>query len=323
VNPIFAPAGPAARTLAHLGWFVLGIFVVITVLMWALLAIVMARRQGTLEEHAPWNAPGDLSWVTVGGFIGPSILLGIIFVVSLVAMATVPPGGAHSSMSGMREPDQPGIQVIGHQFWWEVRYPGPVAGQEIVTANEIHLPIGRPVEIQLISRDVIHSFWVPQLHGKVDVIPGVDNRIRLQADRPGLFHGACAEFCGPQHAHMLLLVSADGDRDFDAWRAQQRLPAVPPSTAETTLGLAMFMKHECALCHAIRGTEAGSAVGPDLTHLAGRRGIAANAFWNNTGNLAAWVTHAQSMKPGSTMPDVTAFSGDELRALVAYLQSLR
>jgi cytochrome c oxidase subunit 2 len=326
VNPIFAPAGPAAHTLAQLGWLVLGVFTLISVLMWALLLLVIRRPQGTLAEHAPWNARGDLTWVSLGGFIGPSLILGVIFVISLVTMSAVPASGAHGPeemTNGMHQSMSPAIQVIGHQFWWEVRYPANGADQEIVTANEIHLPVGRMVEIQLISRDVIHSFWVPQLHGKVDLIPGVDNRIRLQADNPGLYHGACAEFCGRQHAHMLLLVSADADADFDAWKAQQRAAAPPPQMPEAVLGQQMFMKHECAICHAIRGTEAKSQVGPDLTHVAGRRGIAANAFWNNTGNLEAWVTHAQSLKPGSAMPDVTAFNGDELRALVAYLQSLR
>ena len=322
MTPIFSPAGPAAHTLGQLGLFIIGVFVIITVAMWALLWLVARRPQGTLEEHAQWNAPEDLSWVSLGGFIAPSIILGVIFVISLAVMSAVPTG-AHAGMAGMRGAAAPVIQVIGHQFWWEVRYPGAGSAPEIVTANEIHLPAGQPVEIQLVSRDVIHSFWVPQLHGKVDLIPGVDNRIRIEADKPGLFRGSCAEFCGAQHAHMLLLVSADSATDFDDWKEQQRAPAAAPSTPETELGLSMFMKHECALCHAIRGTEAKSALGPDLTHMASRKAIAANTFWNNTGNLAAWVTHAQSMKPGSAMPDVTAFSGDELRALVAYLQSLR
>jgi cytochrome c oxidase subunit 2 len=323
VNPIFAPAGPAAQTLARLGWLMLAVFIIVTVAMWALLWMVIFRRRGTFEEHAPWNARGDLMWVRVGGFIGPSVVLGVIFVASLVVMSAVPASGAHGAMPGMPDDAAPAIQVIGHQYWWEVRYPASGADREIITANEIHIPVGRPVDIQLISRDVIHSFWVPQLHGKVDLIPGVDNRIRVQADRPGLFHGACAEFCGVQHAHMLLVVSADADADLDAWKTEQRAPAAPPPTPEAALGQLMFMKHECALCHAIRGTDARSTVGPDLTHIAGRRGLAANAFWNNTGNLAAWVTHAQAMKPGSAMPDVFAFSGDELRALVAYLQQLR
>jgi cytochrome c oxidase subunit 2 len=323
MNPIFAPAGPAAHTIAQLGWFVLVVFAVVTVAMWALLWRVIRRREGTLDEHEPWNAHGDLAWVGLAGFVAPSLILGIIFIISLVAMSAVPTGGAHGRMTGRGQPAALAVQVIGHQFWWEVRYPGVGADQEIVTANEIHLPVGRPVDIELISRDVIHSFWVPQLHGKVDLIPGVENRILLQADRPGLYHGTCAEFCGAQHAHMLILVSADVDKEFEAWKSLQRAPPAPPATPEATLGQALFMKHDCASCHAIRGTDATSRIGPDLTHIAGRQGIAANAFWNNTGNLAAWVTHAQSMKPGSAMPDTTSFNGDELRELVAYLQGLR
>jgi cytochrome c oxidase subunit 2 len=292
--------------------------------MWALLVLVASRRQGTLAEHAPWNAKEDRTWVTIGGIVVPTLILAVMFGASLVTMFAVPTGGtAHDSMNGMADGDAPAIQVIGHQWWWEVRYPGSGAGQEIVTANEIHLPVGQPTNIQLMSRDVIHSFWVPQLHGKVDLVPGVDNRIQVQADAAGLYRGACAEFCGRQHAHMLLLVSVDDPAAFDAWKRQQRTPAVAPAGVEEQQGEALFMKHDCALCHTIRGTRASALVGPDLTHIGSRRAIASNTFWNNTGNMEAWVTHAQSLKPGSAMPDITGFTDDELHALVAYLQALR
>lgn len=195
--------------------------------------------------------------------------------------------------------------------------------QHVVGANEIHIPAGRPVDIELISRDVIHSFWVPQLHGKVDLVPGMVNRIRIEADRPGLYRGECAEYCGPQHAHMILLVKAESQSDFDTWLGHERQPAAAPADAQAARGKEVFMTGPCLTCHTIHGTDAHGLVGPDLTHFATRDGLAANAYPNNTAYLAAWVTHAQSLKPYAQMPNVTAFTGDDLQALVSYLRGLK
>ena len=216
------------------------------------------------------------------------------------------------------------IEIVGHQWWWQVEYLDPQVSRRILSANEIHIPVGRPVELELRSYDVIHSFWVPRLHGKVDLVPGDVTRIRVQADSPGLFEGQCAEYCGPQHAHMAILVVADPPADYAAWLAHLRAPA-----AETRLqspaseGQRVFTEHQCVLCHTIRGTVARGTIGPDLTHFAARRGLAANSLPNSRGPLSAWVTHAQSLKPLAQMPNLTILTGQEQQALVAYLESLK
>jgi cytochrome c oxidase subunit 2 len=217
----------------------------------------------------------------------------------------------------------PAITVIGHQWWWEIHYQIGGVEQHVVDANELHLPAGRPVDIELRTHDVIHSFWVPRLHGKVDLVPGFANRIRIQADQPGVYRGECAEYCGPQHAHMILLVDVQPQAEFDAWLGRARQPAAPPVSEAAAHGQQVFMSNACILCHTIRGTAAHGLVGPDLTHLAARQGIAANSFPNRTAFLESWVTHAQTMKPDAQMPDITAFNGDDLRALVTYLEGLK
>ena len=214
------------------------------------------------------------------------------------------------------------VHVTGHMWWWEVRYRGP-EGEWIATANELRIPVGRPVAVSLSSPDVIHSFWVPSLAGKVDVIPGRLTEITLRADRPGVYRGQCAEFCGAQHAHMALWIVADPPEEFNRWMLAQRAPAREPVTDQQQQGRELFETRACVLCHTVRGTGARATIGPDLTHIASRRTIAAGVFPNNTAYLTAWVTHAQSLKPGVAMPDVTDFTGEELHALVAYLQHLQ
>jgi len=318
VQPMMAPAGPEARDIARLGWFVLIVFCGVTAVMWALIFGVAARRRGTLTEHAPHDAPSDKRWIVVGGFLVPAVVLATIFVMTLKTMAQFPMGDNEEHAPG------PSITVAGHQWWWEVEYRyGGGTNDRFVTANELHIPAGRPVDIELITRDVIHSFWVPRLHGKVDLVPGFANRIRVQADQPGLYRGECGEYCGPQHAHMVLLVQADAPADFDAWLARMRTPAAAPADPFAARGQQVFLSSACALCHTIRGTAAQGQVGPDLTHVGSRKAIAANSYPNSTGFLEAWVTHAQTMKPDAQMPNVTAFTGEDLRALVAYLEGLQ
>jgi cytochrome c oxidase subunit 2 len=313
---ILAPGGPAARRLADAGWLVLITFSVVTLVMWGLIGWLALRRKGTLAEHAPWDAGGGMRWIAVGGMTIPIVVLGVIFVVTLQTMAAFPMGD-----NEMNAPP-PLLRIIGHQWWWELQYLDPDGPQVVVTANEIHIPAGRPVDIELQSIDVIHSFWVPELHGKVDLIPGKVNRIRVQADGPQTFRGECAEFCGPQHSKMILLVRADAPRDFEAWVARESAAAQMPMTPEAVHGEQLFLSKACVLCHTVRGTGAHGMVGPDLTHVGRRRRIAANAFDNNTANLSAWVTHAQTLKPYAKMPNLSVFTGEELRDVVAYLQGL-
>jgi cytochrome c oxidase subunit 2 len=310
---MFKPAGPAARTLSHVGWFVLLTFAAATLITWALLAWVALRRRGTLTEHDPVHAEGGMNWIVIGGFAIPAFVLAIVFIVALRTMAAFPMHHAHGD---------PQIRVTGRQWWFQVEYRMGNASEWMSTATEIHIPVGRPVEIELATADVIHSFWVPPLHGKVDLVPGMVNHIRLQADRPGRYPGECAEYCGKQHANMKLYVIAEPVEQFNRWLDAQRQPAEEPMTDEVRSGQQIVVQGSCALCHTVRGTPALGRVGPDLTHLASRQTIAGGMLPNNIANLHAWVTHAQSLKPGAEMPDLNQFTGDQLHDLVAYLRTL-
>jgi cytochrome c oxidase subunit 2 len=214
------------------------------------------------------------------------------------------------------------ITVIGHQWWWEVQYPNSEADRTVITANEIHIPVGVPVEITTASRDVIHSFWVPNLTGKHDLIPGYNTAFWLRADRAGDYRGQCAEFCGLQHAHMSFWITAEPQADFDRWARAQRQPSVQPSNQELVRGQQVFLNNACVLCHNIGGTPAAGQAGPDLTHFGSRLTIAAGTLANNRGNLAGWITDPQTVKPGNHMATVP-LPAEDLQPLVSYLESLR
>jgi cytochrome c oxidase subunit 2 len=220
------------------------------------------------------------------------------------------------------DPEPVVIKVRAYQWWWDVRYIDDEATKSVVTANEIHVPVGRPVRIELAAADVIHSFWVPNLAGKVDAIPGRDNTLRFVAREAGVYRGQCAEFCGLQHAHMAFVVVAEAPSAFDAWRVAQSTQGRLPSDDEQASGRAVFESRQCGACHAIRGTSATGNVGPDLTHVASRATIAAGMFPTTRGTLAAWIADPQTIKPGNNMP-LVPLSADELSAVSAYLASLR
>jgi cytochrome c oxidase subunit 2 len=214
------------------------------------------------------------------------------------------------------------VNLTGHQWWWEAEYEDAVPSQRVRTANELHIPTGRPVVLKVTSHDVIHSFWVPNLHGKRDLIPGYTTAIWLQADRPGIYRGQCAEFCGYQHARMALFVIAEPDGDYQKWIANQRKAAVEPSSDVESRGRDVFLESTCRQCHTIRGTIAGATAGPDLTHLSSRGTIAAGTLPNRRGQLAGWILDSQSIKPGNRMPP-HGIPGQDLQALVSYLESLK
>jgi cytochrome c oxidase subunit 2 len=214
------------------------------------------------------------------------------------------------------------IKVSGSQWWWNVQYLDPQPGKTFQTANEIHIPVGRNVRFQLEGDDVIHSFWVPSLAGKQDLIPGRLNEIAVRAERAGVYRGQCAEFCGLQHAHMAFLVIAEPQEAFDKWANEQRQPAVKAPDEEAAAGREAFLAKPCASCHTIRGTSASGTTGPDLTHVGSRRMIAAGLFETTRGSLAAWIADPQTLKPGNNMPMVPLTS-DELRSISAYLASLK
>ena len=242
-----------------------------------------------------------------------TVLLGVLLVASVAtdrALAALPLQGALH------------IEVTGHQWWWSVHYDDPDPSRTFDTANELHLPVGRPVVLTLRSADVIHSLWIPSLAGKKDLIPGRTATLVLRADRPGAYRATCAEFCGWQHAWMALPVVAESQAGFDEWAERQRQPAQVPTDSLALQGRRLVLGGDCVMCHRIAGTEAAARNGPDLTHLAGRATLAAGALPNDAAHLAAWVADPSAFKPGVAMP-AHAYQPGQLQAVVAYLQSLQ
>jgi cytochrome c oxidase subunit 2 len=319
----FLGSGPASAQIAHLSLFMTVLFLIVTVIMWGLIAWAFFRRRGSLAEHAPIDSRGGELWIAIGGLAVPLIILSILFVFGLNLLADFPIHGMHGGMTGEMAMMKPDIRITGHQWWWEIQYLSDDPSLQFTTANELHIPVNQPVNIEVVTSDVMHSFWVPALHGKVDLIPGRNNYIRIQSAQAGSFLGQCAEFCGAQHAHMRLLALAQPADDYEAWLNAQRQPAADPTTDEATAGQQTFLAGPCANCHTIRGTPAGGHVAPDLTHFGSRQSLASESFPNNNAYLEAWITHAQSLKPASQMPDLTQFSGVQLQDLVSYLRQLQ
>ncbi|HEX3554108.1 MAG TPA: cytochrome c oxidase subunit II [Thermoanaerobaculia bacterium] len=299
------PAGPQAARIGHLWWLMFWVCSAVFLLVMAALAV------GLVREEAPERR--RVSRVVTGAVIATAIILFVFLFAST---------GTGRALASLSSADPVSVEVTGHQWWWEVQYLDPVLAQRVTTANEIHLPVGRPVRIRTVSHDVIHSFWVPNLHGKHDLIPGYDGELWLQADRPGIYRGQCAEFCGHQHAHMAFLVIAEPPGRFAAWLAAQRQSASPPATPLAQRGHDLFVQLQCALCHTVQGTDANGRIGPDLTHLASRRTLAAGTLPNTPGHLAGWIVDAQTIKPGNPMP-ATSLGSNDLEALLAYLDGLK
>jgi cytochrome c oxidase subunit 2 len=214
------------------------------------------------------------------------------------------------------------IGVTAHMWWWDVRIHDPVSGAEIRTANEIHIPVDTPVQLGLTTADVIHSFWVPSLGGKMDMVPGRVNRLMIKAHRTGVYGGQCAEYCGTQHARMALLVVVHDAASYQRWAARQRAPAAEPRTPLAMQGQQAFVDQACITCHAVRGLADHGRSGPDLTHVASRLTLGAGALRNQPGALHAWITGVQQLKPGARMPSYHELDEPTLRALAAYLGEL-
>jgi cytochrome c oxidase subunit 2 len=313
------PAGPGAAGIGAIWWLMLLVCAAVWAVVMAALLWAIARRGRPPVERTSGTAYRDprrerrMAQV-VGAAVGATAAIILLFVVASHwigrALVAQPAGPA------LR------IDVTAQRWWWDVRYRDPVPSREFSTANEIHIPVGRPVELTLRSLDVIHSFWVPNLHGKKDLIPGQVNTLWLQADRPGVFRGQCAEFCGFQHANMALYVVAEPEDQFARWQAQQRQPAPQPATDAQRKGRNVFMASSCVLCHAISGTSAGGVTGPNLTHVASRLSLGAGTLPNTRGNLAGWIIDPQMHKPGNNMPP-NLLSPGELQALLSYLEILR
>jgi cytochrome c oxidase subunit 2 len=316
---VLAPVNEPAREIAGIGWVVTIGFTVVAIVMWLLLAWAALRRRGSYDGHQPVNVDDGKGWIVIGGLVIPIFAFGGLLAMSLLRMRSSSPEVHH--MAGMEMPAD--IIVTGHRWWWQVEYQGAQPTDAIRSANEIRIPTGKLVTIELHSADVIHSFWVPKLQGKVDLIPGHANHIAISADTPGRYEGQCGEFCGAQHAHMRLAVIAMPPADYATWRAHEATDASPPVDPKPRRGLHVFETKACAMCHTVRGTRGRGTIGPDLTHFAERAELATNAFPNNRGFLGGWVVHAQGMKPGVEMPDLATMTGDELDALEDFLMGLR
>ncbi|MBV8866265.1 MAG: cytochrome c oxidase subunit II [Acidobacteriaceae bacterium] len=284
--------------------------------LWTLTQRERDTGQGSLEaRHQPSEETNSrLKRVVTGLTVATIVILfGLI-------VASVGTGKATSELGNKKNGLT--VEVSGNQWWWQIRYVNSDPSQELITANEIHIPVGRPVQIRGLSKDVIHSFWVPNLNGKRDLIPSRTTTEWIEADYPGLYRGQCAEFCGLQHAHMALWVIAEPQEKFNAWMRAQLQPAVSPSDPEKQRGQQVFLNQACVFCHQIRGTSAAGQNAPDLTHFGSRRGIAANTVPNTKGNLAGWIVDPQSMKPGNHMATI-ALASNDLQPLIDYLESLK
>lgn len=351
------PAGPGAAAIAGSWWFLLVVVTAVFLVVMAALGRAIFRSRPEADESADIERRRVVLVILAGAAV-PAVILAVIFVHTLLVLEDVSPP---------RSGDELVVEVVGRQYWWEVRYPQPGDADTVVTANEIHVPVGRPVSLTLRSEDVIHSLWVPRLHGKTDMIPGRTNVAWLRADEPGEYRGQCAEYCGRQHTWMALYVVAEPEEEFRAWLARQRRPAAavapaPDSVSEAmdhpgppvpdsvrAAGLArnarirrgreVFLDpaNRCVACHTVRGetdgrgtaeqaspgdTAARTVVGPDLTHVASRRTLAAGLLRTNRGNMAGWIANPQVLKPGNLMPRIP-LEPAELNALLDYLMSLR
>jgi cytochrome c oxidase subunit 2 len=250
-------------------------------------------------------------WISIGVGLSTILLVGLVVWTS-VTMARIAYPPSEPALS---------IEVRGHQWWWEFAYLNDDPSKTFVTANEIHIPVGKPVRFALKGEDVIHTFWVPSLGGKIQLIPGQTNVTWLEADKPGVYRGQCSQYCGQQHAHMVFSVVADPPSDFEAWRDGQLRAASQPSSDDTRLGEEHFIGR-CGACHTVRGTPANGQVGPDLTHLMSRATIAGGELPNNPGFLSGWIANPQNLKPGSLMPD-PELSGPDLTSIRSFLVTLK
>jgi cytochrome c oxidase subunit II len=306
---ITSPVTEPAREIDTLWWAMFAVGMVIFGIVIGLLVLAYLRRGRASDPERAER----LSYAVIlgGGMVAPVVVLAVLFafVIRVMPAVSAPEHGSTSLT----------IQVTGHQWYWEVRYPGTAA----VTANEIHIPAETPVRIVARTADVIHSFWVPRLNRKIDMIPGRSNSIELDVSRVGTYRGQCSEFCGLAHAQMAFLVVVQPRAAFRTWLDHEAQPAETPSGGQAAAGEQEFTTASCDDCHSIRGTDAAGKVGPDLTHVGSRRTLAALTIPNTPGHLYQWITNPQWWKPGSRMPGFASLPASARRALVAYLEGLR
>ena len=313
-----AMAGKGAESARFIDLFI--VFTLVCTLMYVLVIIgllvaVFRRRRAALtvddrrhHQTSKIIKPALIAWV--------ALVVGGLTILTVASFFTDRSNAADARRAALI------LKVTANQWWWDVEYSTSDPSRIVRTANEIHLPVGIPVQVVLTSNDVIHSFWIPSLAGKQDLIPGRTTDVHLLPRKIGLFRGQCAEFCGVQHAQMALDVTVESKADFQRWYAAQLRPAAAPATPLQLAGYRYVTTRECSSCHNISGTPAGGQVAPDLTHFASRRSIAAGTMPMGKGNLYGWIADPQSQKPGSKMPTV-GLEASELHAVVAYLESLK
>jgi len=306
--------GPAARTLADMFWIFLAVLGAVWGLTMIALLLSLRRRRPADADPLATNPETERRMIVTTSI---AVGLTLVTVIALTGLSY-----AAQKVLFARKDGALTLLVTGEQWWWKITYEDSQPNRVFTTANEIHIPVGEPVLIKLEASDVIHAFWVPSLTGKMDLIPGRQNQIQIQADRPGLYRGQCAEFCGLQHAHMGLFVIAETKEEFERWRDRQVSSATPPSDSHRQRGMEIFLSKPCVMCHQVRGTDAGGKVAPDLTHVGSRRTIAAGTLETTRGNLAAWILDPHGIKPGVNMPAVK-LEPDEVQPLADYLEGLK
>jgi cytochrome c oxidase subunit 2 len=310
---VLDPKGPQADLLARLFWIFAAVCAIVWLIVLLALGMALVRRRQAAGNPLATNPRSErraeyIIWLCTAVTVAVLIVLSGISFVSQHRVYAAPVGTLT-------------LRVTGYQWWWEVLYMDPQPDRIVTTANEIHIPVDEPITLKLETNDVIHSFWAPNLAGKMDLITGRHNELTFVASRPGTYRGQCAEFCGSEHALMAMLIEAKPRDEFEAWRAKETKRAEAPRDAEQQDGQRLFMARGCMLCHTISGTPAGGRVGPDLTHMASRRYLAAGTLPLSGGNLAGWITNPQAVKPGAKMPP-TKLAPHEMNALTSYLMLL-
>jgi len=306
--PVLDPAGPYAGSIATLSWVLIALTVAVFLVVLAALWLALFGRRDVRRrlggERAIW----------IGGVAFPVVVLTglLVWGLTLTRHLSEPAAGPELRM-----------RVSGEMWWWRVDYLDGAGRIAMRDANELHIPVGRTIAIELVSPDVVHSFWVPQLSGKLDMVPGRTNFIRIQADRPGVYAGQCAEYCGGPHALMGFMVIAHAPDDYARWLARRRAPPAPPADAQAQAGASLFMTAGCAACHRIAGTPANGLAGPDLSFVGSRRTLGAGILPNHRGTMIGWIGDSQAIKPGNRMPPYRVLAADELEALAIYLEGRR
>jgi cytochrome c oxidase subunit 2 len=305
---LFNPSSPEMEAMADLTYYTIGITaVILAIIVFAVAYITIRYRKKPGDDSEPYQDFGNIKLEIVWTVI-PVVIVAVLFLLTCSTMRAVDPP------PGDREAD---LVIIGHQWWWEIRYPAT----GVITANELHIPAGEKMLARLESIDVVHDFWVPELGRKIDLVPGHPNYMWIVAGEPGVYIGACAEFCGDQHANMRIRVVAETTGEFKKWQEEQQAVPRTPSRGTAREGSVLFQSMACMNCHTIRGTAAAARVGPDLTHLAGRNTIGAGVLTNTPENLAKWLSNPQKYKQGSLMPNMK-LTDSEVKSIVAYLEAL-